>query len=76
MSAILLSFQLQMFVRASKYLIACVCSRMFVCMYMLACLIWGCDALVLRRQEALVAPSWALSSLTMKECCRGHSAFL
>lgn len=32
---------------------------MFVCMYVLACmlcLIWGCDALVLRRQEALVGP--------------------
>lgn len=60
---------------------ACICSRMFVCIYVLACmlcLIWGCDALVLRRQEALVAPSWAWSCLTMEECWRGHraSAFL
>lgn len=65
-----------MSVSTYKYLIACICSWLFVCMYVLACLIWGCDALVLRRQEALVAPSWALCSLTMKECCRGHSAFL
>ena len=50
---------------------------MFVCMYALACmlcLIWGCDALVLRRQEALAAPSWARSCLTIEECCRGHTA--
>lgn len=64
-----------------KYAMACICSRMFVCIYVLACmlcLIWGCDALVLRRQEALVAPSWARSCLTMEECWRGHraSAFL
>lgn len=74
-----LSFQLHMFVRSNKYVVACIWCWMFVCMYVLACmlcLIWGCDALVLRRQEALVAPSWALSSLTTKECCRGHSAFL
>lgn len=56
---------------------ACICSWMFVCMYVLACmlcLIWGCDALVLRRQEALVAPSWAQSCLTMEECWRGCRA--
>lgn len=37
------------------------------------CSIWGCDALVLRRQEALVAPSWARSCLTIEECCRGRT---
>lgn len=60
---------------------ACICSWMSVYMYVLACmfcLIWGCDTLVLRRQEALVAPSRARSCLTIEECCRGHraSAFL
>lgn len=43
---------------------------MFACML---CSIWGCDALALRRQEALVAPSWARSCLTIEECCRGRT---
>lgn len=65
----------------NKYVTACICSRIFLRMYVLACmlcLIWGCDALVLRRREDLVAPSWTQSCLTMEECCRGHraSAFL
>lgn len=53
----------------------CVCTHAHVCCVGSGC---GCDALVCRRQEALVAPSWACSSLTMEECCRGHreNAFL
>lgn len=60
----------------NKYAMACICSRTLVCMYALACmlcLIWGCAALVIRRQEALVAPSWARSCLTIEECCWVHS---
>lgn len=56
---------------------ACICSRTYVLACML-CLIWGCDALALRRQEALVAPLWARSCLTIEECWRrrGTSSFL